>query len=67
MRGSLGVGIFCGDYSECEVRRNVIRDTRPTRTAIRPRAGYAVQGQYYARSRIEENRSMATRATWACS
>jgi hypothetical protein len=40
------VGIFCGDYSVCKVRRNVIRDTRPDPNGDPTRAGYAVQAHY---------------------
>ena len=34
---ALGVGIFCGDYSECEIEDNEVSDVAPTASrATRP-------------------------------
>ena len=36
--GALGVGIFCGDYSECEIEDNTISDVAPDHDVGRPHA-----------------------------
>lgn len=53
---SLGVGIFCGDYSRCEVEGNVISDTRPDMASgDAARRGYAVLSHFGASARLEDN------------
>jgi nitrous oxidase accessory protein NosD len=52
-----GVGIFCGDYSECTVRRNLVSGTRPQLdTDDRMRHGYAIQAHFGANALVEDNR-----------
>jgi hypothetical protein len=52
-----GVGIFCGDYSSCEITENTVRGTRPQRgTDDRMRHGYAIQSHFGASARVEGNR-----------
>jgi hypothetical protein len=53
---ALGVGIFCGDYSECEIQRNVVVGTRPDSAGGRSRAGYAIQAHYGASATVTGNR-----------
>jgi hypothetical protein len=53
---ALGVGIFCGDYSECEIDRNLVRGTRAdTASALRTRQGYAIQAHYGASASVGSN------------
>jgi len=43
VHGALGVGIYCGDRSMCEVEHNVVSDTRPdTESSDVTRDGYAI-------------------------
>ncbi len=53
---ALGVGIFCGDYSHCEIERNHVADTRPDGSGMRTRMGYAIQAHYGAKATVSENR-----------
>jgi hypothetical protein len=53
---AVGVGIFCGDYSECEIERNTVLGTRPDSEGGRSRAGYAIQAHYGASATLTENR-----------
>ena len=51
-----GVGIFCGDYSMCDIERNNISGTTPDRTnGDAMRAGYAIQAHFYARAAVDDN------------
>jgi nitrous oxidase accessory protein NosD len=53
---ALGVGIFCGDYSHCDIRRNRVRGTRPDHASgDRSRLGVAVEAHYYARADVRRN------------
>jgi nitrous oxidase accessory protein NosD len=53
---ALGVGIFCGDYSECEIEDNVVRGTRvDTPSGNRTRFGYGVVVHYGAKATLAEN------------
>jgi len=52
-----GVGIFCGDYSRCDVTGNTVRRTQPQRaTDDRMRHGYAIQAHFGASARVANNR-----------
>lgn len=53
---ALGVGIFCGDYSHCEIERNRVRGTRPdTASGDRSRLGVAVEAHFGARAELYRN------------
>jgi nitrous oxidase accessory protein NosD len=53
---SLGVGIFCGDYSHCEIEENVVRGTRVDQASgNRTRLGYGVVVHYGATASLYEN------------
>ena len=56
VRDAQGVGIFCGDYSRCEIERNVVVATRPDPLGSRTRAGYAIQAHYGASAELAGNR-----------
>jgi nitrous oxidase accessory protein NosD len=56
VRDANGVGIFCGDYSHCEIERNTVLGTRPdTESGDPSRLGYAIQANFYARATLEAN------------
>ena len=53
---SLGVAIFCGDYSHCSIDDNSVRDTRPdTASGDRTRLGYAIQAHFGAIAEVGSN------------
>jgi hypothetical protein len=52
-----GIGIFCGDYSMCEIERNEVSGTMPDHTTEDGmRDGYAIQAHFYATAEVEGNR-----------
>ena len=54
--GSLGVGILCLDYSQCEIERNVVTSTRPdTASGDLTRRGVAIEAHYFARAQLRSN------------
>jgi nitrous oxidase accessory protein len=53
---ALGVGIFCADYSECEIERNAITDTRPDRASgDLARLGFGVVAHSHATATLGGN------------
>jgi Right handed beta helix region len=53
---ALGVGIYCGDYSMCDIRKNVIRDTRANRrSSDRYAHGHAILSHFYAQATVDGN------------
>lgn len=56
VHGALGVGIFCGDYSECMVEDNVVSGTRPDLgSGDGTRGGYGIVAHYHARVEVADN------------
>jgi hypothetical protein len=54
---ALGVGIFCGDYSDCSISGNLVSGTRHDYASqVRTRAGYAIQAHYGASAKLNDNR-----------
>jgi nitrous oxidase accessory protein NosD len=54
---ALGVGIFCGDYSMCEIERNSVAGTRPDETSDdRTRGGYGIVAHFGAKATVVDNR-----------
>ena len=54
--GALGVGIFCGDYSECEIEDNTISNVKPDyESGDHTRLGVAIQAHYGAEAELEGN------------
>jgi nitrous oxidase accessory protein NosD len=54
---TLGIAIFCSDYSECEVHGNSIRDTRPDHASSDSmRNGYAIVSHYWAHTFVRDNK-----------
>jgi len=56
VHGALGIGIYCGDRSMCEITRNVVSNTRPDRASSdRSRRGYAVVSWYDSDAELDAN------------
>jgi hypothetical protein len=56
VRDSVGVGIYCGDYSECMISDNLVGGTRPdTASGDLTRLGYALVAHSGAKAEIEDN------------
>jgi hypothetical protein len=53
--GALGVGLYCGDHSTCEISRNVVVRTRPDRSGDLARVGVGIEANYYAVAELEHN------------
>ena len=53
---ALGVGIFCGDYSHCEIERNFVTGTRPDRASgDLTRNGYGILAHFGAMATLADN------------
>ena len=53
---AVGVGIYCGDYSHCDVTDNAVRGTRADLTSSDiGRHGHAIVSHFYARTTVEDN------------
>jgi nitrous oxidase accessory protein NosD len=58
---AVGVGIFCGDYSECEIEDNLVANVRPDRASgDRSRDGVAIQSHFGAEAELEDNEIVAS-------
>ncbi len=56
VENALGIGVYCGDYSHCEIADNWIRTIRPDlASGDRLRHGLAVLSHFYAKARIDDN------------
>ena len=53
---ALGIGIFCSDYSMCDIRDNSIADIRADRdSSDSMREGYGIVSHYWAHAEVEDN------------
>jgi len=52
---ALGVGIFCGDRSECDVARNLVSGTRPDGGDDSSRVGVGIESDFDAVAALEDN------------
>ncbi len=52
---SVGVGIYCGDYSHCEINENSVSGTRPDASGNPTRAGFGVLSHYGAVATLDDN------------
>jgi nitrous oxidase accessory protein NosD len=56
-----GVGIFCGDYSECHIAGNSVTGTSPDPESDEAsHAGYAIQAHYGAVATVDDNTVVAS-------
>ena len=54
--GALGIGIFCGDHSECMVEKNAVAGTRPdAASGDFTRQGYGIISHFGATAEVDEN------------
>jgi hypothetical protein len=54
--GGMGVGIFCGDYSHCEIEDNAVSDILPDHASgDHTRQGVAIQAHFGAEAELERN------------
>jgi hypothetical protein len=54
--GALGVGIFCGDFSECEIEHNAVSDVTPDlESDDLTRLGVAIQSHRGAEVELKGN------------
>ena len=54
--GAVGVGIFCGDYSECEIEDNTISNVTPdAESDDETRRGVAIQAHRGAEAELKDN------------
>lgn len=54
--GAVGVGIFCGDYSHCEIEDNAVSDVSPDPDSNdRLRQGVAIQAHFGAEAELDGN------------
>ena len=55
--GALGIGILCGDHSECELAANHVSAVRPDPASQDPtRMGYAIVSQLGAHAQLHASR-----------
>ena len=55
--GAVGVGIFCGDYSRCEIKDNSVADVAPDReSGDATRLGVAIQAHFGAEAKLDGNK-----------
>jgi Right handed beta helix region len=50
-----GNGLYCGDYSMCELERNTVERVRPNRAENRSLHGIGIVSDYHARADLEGN------------
>jgi nitrous oxidase accessory protein NosD len=56
VENALGVGIYCGDYSECEIDDNSVRDIRPDdASGDLTRMGFGIVAHSGAKAEISDN------------
>ena len=53
--GSVGVGVYCGDHSMCDVNQNVIVGTRSDHTGNLAAAGVGIEANFYAEAELDRN------------
>ncbi|MBA2535874.1 MAG: right-handed parallel beta-helix repeat-containing protein [Actinobacteria bacterium] len=53
---ALGIGIYCGDYSHCEIAGNHVSGTRPdVASQVRSRGGYGIVALYGSTATLDDN------------
>ncbi len=50
-----GVGIFCGDWSQCSISENSVSGTRADTSGNPTRAGHGIVSHYYAVAELDDN------------
>jgi hypothetical protein len=53
---SIGIGIFCGDFSECDIDRNLISKVAlDLESSDGTRQGFGIVAHYGAKARVRDN------------
>ncbi len=55
VQDAIGVGIFCGDYSRCEISENSVTGTRSDPSGNPTRAGHGIVAHYWAIAELDDN------------
>ena len=55
VQDALGIGIFCGDYSRCDISENSVTGTRRDPTGNPTRAGHGIVAHYWAIAELDDN------------
>lgn len=55
VEGAVGVAIFCGDYSHCEIEGNSVRGTAPDPSGNPTRAGFGIVAHFGAVASVRDN------------
>ena len=55
VQDAVGVGIFCGDYSRCEIAENSVTGTRSDPSGNPTRAGHGIVAHYWAIAELDDN------------
>jgi hypothetical protein len=56
VKDALGIGIFCSDYSMCDIRENSITGIRADHdSSDSMREGYGIVSHYWAHAEVEDN------------
>jgi nitrous oxidase accessory protein NosD len=53
--GARGVGVYCGDHSQCQIERNIVANTRSDRSGDLARVGIGIVANYYAVANLVDN------------
>lgn len=61
---TIGVGIFCGDYSRCRIAENSVTGTRADRSGNPTRAGHGIVAHYWAIAELDDNQLDRSPATF---
>ncbi len=65
MSDSLGVGIYCGDHSECEISDNTVVGVRRDPSGELSRAGVGILAFFHARAELRDNEVVGARPSAA--
>jgi nitrous oxidase accessory protein NosD len=53
--GATGVGVYCGDHSQCMIERNLVAGTRSDHSGDLARVGIGIVANFYALAELEGN------------
>ena len=53
--GSVGVGVYCGDHSMCDISRNTVAGMRSDRTGNTATAGVGIEANFFAEAELKNN------------
>ena len=59
---AVGVGVYCGDHSECMIDRNTVTGTRSDHSGDLSRIGIGIVSNYYAVAHLDDNVLVGNRA-----